>query len=121
MAKSKYQFNWKAWVFGGLSVVLTGLSAMFPVQSKALGTKILEHWDWIGPLLATVVFVVFLAFVSRELCRARRAGNKTSRGLRRMSRRVQQMESQLRDQTTRIGAAVDRIETLERKIFKSDD
>ncbi len=30
MAKSKYQLNWKTWVFGGLPVVLTVLGAMFP-------------------------------------------------------------------------------------------
>ena len=114
MVKSKYQFNWKTWVFGVLSVVLAGLGAMFPVQAKALGTKILEHWDWIGPLLATVVFVVFIVFVSRELCRVRRAGDKTNR-------RVRKMESQLRGQTTKIGAALDRVETLERKFFKLDD
>ena len=127
MAKSKYQFNWKTWVFGGLPVVLTGLGAMFPVQAKALGTKILEHWDWIGPLLAVVAFVVFVGLVFREIWRVRRAGDetnkrsrKTRRKLRKMNRQMRQMDSQHRGQTTMIGAAVDRIETLERKIFKSD-
>ena len=128
MAKSKYQLNWKTWVFGGLSVVLTGLGAMFPEQATALGTKILEHWDWIGPLLAIVAFVVFVVLVLREIWRVRRAGDKTKkrsrktrRKLRQVKKQVRQMDSQLRGQTTRIGAAVDRIETLERKIIKPDD
>ena len=128
MAESKYQLNWKTWVFGGLPVVLTVLGAMFPEQAKALGTKIVEQWDWVGPLLAAVAFVVFVVLVFCELCQIRRAGDKTNRrsrktnrSLRKMSRRVREVESQLRDQKTRTGAAVDRIETLERKIIKSDD
>ena len=121
MAKSKYQFSWKTWVYPSIpSGILTLLGVVYPDEAKTLGAKVVEHWDWIGPLLAIAAYVVLLVFVIRELRRIRTTRDKTNRRSRKMKRRVRRFETRLRDQATKVGAAVDRIETLERKIINPD-
>ena len=121
MAKSKYEFSWKTWLYPSIpSGLLTLLGVAYPDEAKALGAKILEHWDWIGPLLAIAAYVVLIFFVVRELRRIRTTGDKAIRRSRKIKRRVRRFETSLRDQTTKVGAAVDRIETLERKIIVPD-
>ena len=120
MAKSKRQFIWKIWLPGISSILLTLFGVVYPDEAKALGVKFLEHWDWIGPLLAIASYVVLIVFVIRELRRIRTTCDKANRRSRKIKRRVRQFEIGLRDQNTKVGAAVDRIETLERKIIRPD-
>lgn len=122
MAESESPIHWKTWVYPSiLSGVLTLAGLMFPDQAKTLGTKIIEHWDWIGPLLAVAAYVLLFVMVFRELRRIKTTGVQTNKRSQKMAKRVKGIEMELRGQSTRIGAATDRIETLERKIINPDN